>query len=463
MARRARHEAFMTVREVPPLREHEARVLLASGRRSIDAGVLAALASFDDVSWETLAWYARLHSVGPLVHAAIDEGDGWRPLPAAARKAFLRLAHRSAYQQHVFGRENASLLDAFHRDGVPVIVQKGVSLAEHVYGRPALRPLIDLVFLVPEEAGQQAALAFRRSGWTLRPTGAGDMVYRWCCPQLVFEAKREFPVVALVQWNLVNWPRLHGVQMAPLFARATRTTVSGQPAMMLSPEDQVLYLCLQADNHGFFNRTALETVDPMTLLFAAWSNNRQIRFVDLFETIRHYREAIDWEVLAERALAGGVAGAVRASLMLTNALLGFSAPAQVLDQLPAGETRRLRRWVFEAVAADALDATGATTAVSAHGGRRAARRPRLRRLAANWLMPRFQIQGGRLISLFEYCFPSRQDLRASRRGAVHASALPARIAHSAGAVTRSVSSFVSRKLGRRAAFERRLLRATGDQ
>jgi hypothetical protein len=289
----------------------------------------------------------------------------------------------------------------------------------------------------------------------MRPTGAGDMAYRWCCPQLVFEITREFPVLALVQWNLVNWPRLHALQMPPLFARATRTTISGQPALMLSPEDQVLYLCLQADNHGLFNRAALGAVDPVTLLFAAWSNNRQIRFVDLFETIRHYRGAIDWSALAERALAGGVASAVRASLTLTNALLGPSAPVDVLERLPAGETRRLRRWVFDSVTAEARS-TGSLT------GPRGAPRSALRRLAANWLMPRFRIQGGRLIWLFEYCFPSRQELRAIRRGTGQVSSLPARLAHSAAAVARSVSSFVSRKLGRRAAFERRLLRATGD-
>ena len=77
---------------------------------------------------------------------------------------------------------------------------------------------------------------------------------------------------------------------------------------MLSPEDLLLHLCLHASfTHRF--RVGLR---------ACW---------DILETVNHYGQAIDWDLVVRRAQAWGIGRYVYLTLRLVRDLLGAGDPA----------------------------------------------------------------------------------------------------------------------------------------
>ena len=366
----------------PALGPLERRLLLCCGRLEPGPEELAAVEALlgERLDWDAVVFGARLHSIGPLVYANLDRIGAWSRAPDDARRGLFRLSHRAAYQNRLYADENRRLVRAFDAAGVPVIIHKGMSLVERIYGGLGRRPLIDLIFLVPEGAVDLASRALADHGYRRRLPAPVEGLYRWTCPQRHFIAQREMRMDVLLQWNPINWPRLHRFSAEPLWDRAEQATVNGESVRVLSPIDQVLYLCVQADNHGFYNRVA-DGLDPVDLLFREWTNNRLIRFTDLYEVIRRFADAIDWNLLVERAHDAAIEDAARASLSLTNSLLGPVVPTAVLEALDSERSLRLRRHVARAMAAD----------------RRWTR-----------VRPSSRVRIGHFVGWAEYCFPERK-------------------------------------------------------
>jgi hypothetical protein len=407
----------------------ERRLLVNCARLEMDAPMASDTEALlhQPLDWDALLLHARLHSVAPLVYRWVNRFQRQMHIPALARQGLLRLWHAAAYRNRLFTREHHRVVEAFDRASVPVIVPKGVVLLEEVYGNLALRPLIDLIFLVPADREAAATQALLRSGYVQKPLPAVDGLYRWCCPQLLFETFRGMRIQALLLSDLVSWPRWHRLNTPPLWQRARIATLAGGRVRLLSPVDQVLYLCLQADNHGYFNAVALETMPAAELLFAEWSNNRLIRFTDIYEVIRRHRLVIDWERLAEHACAGGVEGAVYASLCLAGDLLGDVVPDSALARLRPPRSGGIRRRVWEAVAPQ-FDPRPPSVLKRAVGRRwRAAR-------------PYDQIRLARVIGLIEMVFPGLQAFRDTYQGRSRAPAVALYAERAARALLRSCAT-----------------------
>lgn len=383
----------------PPLGAGERRLLLACARAELTEPLARQVAEMlaRPLDWETLLFYARLHSVGPLLHRHVMASDARTHVPAHGRRGLLALAHRAAYQNRLFAAEHELIVDALAARGVPVLVQKGMTVAQRAYRNLSLRPLIDLIYLVPRSSLRMAAAQLSRLGYARTPLSPIDAIYRWSCPQLVYEGGRAIETAVILQWQLVSWPRAHVLAMDGIWKRAVRHAVAGREVLVLSPVDQILYLCLQADDHGYFNRVAPRSLDAQQLLFAPWSNNRLVRFTDIHETIRHHERELDWELFVERARASGLAGAAATSLALTGALLGQAAPSAVLERLGEPERYQLRRFAFDRLAGREGRSAGPLTRV----------------FGAFWLRRRAstQIRLARLIGLSELALPRRRALR----------------------------------------------------
>jgi hypothetical protein len=424
----------------PRLGPHERELLLACARVDLDDGTAARIGALleQPLAWDSLTFHARLHSVGPLLHRHLGEAVR---VPHAARRELLALSHRAAYQNLIFAEEHRALVGAFDDAGVPVLVQKGLAVAEPLYGQLALRPLVDLIYLVPADRRRDAAEVVRTCGYSATPPHSLDRIYRWSCPQLVFERAGRLEVSVIVQSDLVSWPRMHAVRADMLWARSERRELAGRVVRVLEPTDFLMYLCLQADNHGHFNRVALGSLDAQALLFAEWTNNRLVRFVDMHELVRREAARLDWDALVHRAGVGGVRGAVHASLSLASELLGTHVPAEAIEQVRAPVRQRLRRLVLESLAAS--ERPGAPRLKSAAGTAWRRRRPRN------------QIRLARLIGLVELAFPSAHLLRL-RYGFRGVALVPVAVAHSTVTVLRSLLAVATAPLAAMTARPTRL-------
>ncbi|MEK6276717.1 MAG: nucleotidyltransferase family protein [Actinomycetota bacterium] len=420
--------------EVPRLGTQERELLLLCARTTFSDPEAYRVDELlgQQLEWDALVWHARLHSVAPLLHNHLRGRRAYGDLPRGARRQLLALYHRTAYQNDRFAREGRVLIETFRAAGIEVIVAKGIALLELAYGHFALRPLIDLDFLIPSGKVQQSTSQLRELGYVREPMALVEGVYRWTCPQWVFTASRDIAVSVLVRCDLINWPRAHRFSPAGLWARAEPARVCGAEAMALSPVDLVLYLCAQADNQGYFNRVGLDHMRAADLLFAPWTNNRLIRFTDISEVIRQYAERIDWSLLVERARESELQEAVYVSLSLANSLLGPAAPPDVLEQLRSRPRHRLRGWIFDGVAHQAQHQGSASI------GKRLAGSIWIRGSEARlmWL--------ARLLAFVELTFPDRRTLSILRGSRCQAGLLPAYSRHVASAVGRAVAGYLAR-------------------
>jgi hypothetical protein len=413
---------------LPELGPSERKLLLRCARIELDSPDEAAIGGLvrERLDWKAIVYHARLHSVAPLVHRHLSRLDD-DLVPDAARRQLLAAAHGTAYRSRMFARENAGLAARFDAAGIPVIIPKGISLAEVVYGDLALRPLIDLLFLLSPDRMQAAGAAVLDGGYAAMRVRPPHAAYQWTCPQRRYLKQDDSQLLVLLKTHVIDTPpRRNRFRQEILWPDARPTTITGQTVLMLAPVDQVLYLCLQADANGHFNRAAVGTREPADLMFSGWSNNRLVRFMDIRESARHHREELDWDRLVARARSCGIADAVHANLLLTERALGTTVPSGALQALAGYRRPRMRRTLLGAVAEPP--------------GRLSPRRT----VAAAWerLGWRRQKELFRLAALVQFAFPGPRTLRAEREGRSAPSLLGISALHAATTLARSITSLL---------------------
>jgi len=410
----------------------ERQLLATCARVQLEAAHRAKLETLlqEQLDWQQIVQHARLHSVAPLLYRHLRRAPAEK-IPDAARVGLLQLFHRAAYQNRLYEEENGALLEAFDQASIPTLVPKGISIAEGIYGDLSLRPLIDLMFLVPAEKVTDVKRVLAGRGYIGDRPRPIHGLYRWSCPQLIYKTHGAMHFAALVVWNLVNWPRLHRFDTGAVWLRARRATVSRYPSLVLCPEDLVLYLCQMADNHGHFNRVATDEIGPSDLLFTDWTNNRLVRFTDLHEAIRYHARELRWDLLVQRAKDSDLDGAAYASLRLAAEILGSEVDDSVLEELrPAGPRSSLRRRIF-----DSLVVSENAEPRHERGGQ----------IGLWWRAkrPYTQILLGRLIGWAEISFPNREALHRYYGPTSHLTGLLRYVVHASRSLVRSPTSYLA--------------------
>jgi hypothetical protein len=399
----------------PRLGHGERELLLACAR--VEAGPedrrRLARAARRPLDWEAVLFHARLHSIGPLVHAHVGAVPGLE-LPDQARDGLLLLAHRAAYQNGRYAEEHAAIVSTFAAAGVPLVAMKGLPVAERVYGDRSRRPLIDLVFLAPAGIAPAQRLLEER-GYRASRTSPWDALHRWTSPQRFLTRRAPFRLDVLLLSSPVASPCLHDFHAAGVLARARREPVAGVQTLRPDPVDQLLYLALQVDAHGAYNRAAAGRVPPAALVFDPWWNNRLVRLVDIRETAR--REAPSAEVLVRRARSFGVEAPAATGLRLAAELLGRFPGSGALsgDAPPPPPVRTLLLRRLGEV----------RPAVDGSGGSRAAWERRLPRLGA----------------VVELAFPGRRALARRYRLRSRPLVAAAAVIHPVSVLARTVGAF----------------------
>lgn len=238
-----------------------------------DDSLLEALGALRPAGMTALLDRIAFHRIDGLAHRAVGrlpqrEIDPW--LRSALKRRSQRFAAATLSQALAL----AEVLEALGRDGIPVVVMRGVETVETVYGDPSLRPFEDhdLLVLPEDEAGARAALEklnFVEQSRTLFRRGG------------VFLDLHTDPLGARRRPTRQEAFRLPA---SDLVARATRGQIAGAPALSLQPEDTLLLLAIHLIKHSF---------------------DRLIRIADLSHFVFHRRGVLDWGLLERRAEACG--------------------------------------------------------------------------------------------------------------------------------------------------------------
>ena len=416
-------------RSLPQLGPDERELILNCVRIELDGPLLHQTEEIlqKPLAWDVVLFFAELHSVAPLLHYHLRHFDGLGLIPPEALRRLLQLSHRAGYQNRHFSQALRELLEVFAEASIPVIVLKGLSLVELIYGNLGLRPLIDLNLLIPREKLETARNLLLRTGYVDKGRRPNHNFYLWLNSQIILVKPRDLAVHLLLQLDVVNWPRIHAIDLPRLWREAQPAKISGYDALIPSPTDLVLYLCIQPDKHGYLNVPAVNVEDLAGFVFTEWTDNRLIRFTDIYEVIKHYEGTINWEVLIERARASGIEGSVYASLYWVTKLLGPVVEPWVIDSLRPPSPRRIRKWLFEALVEENKSAKSVKASFRAW-----------------WLkmQKRSQLRMIRLLDLLEFIFPRRDELKLSYRLRSKKSPFAVFLVHSSKSLIRCALGFL---------------------
>jgi len=257
-------------------------------------------ASLDPAEWTQVVALAVDQGVAPVLCSRLKE-EGAVPPPEAAlhlREAYLASA---ALNMRLLS-ERDRIVVALKAARIPVILIKGASLAEALYGDPALRPMADIDLWVRRPQLDDARAVMKSLGYAARakaerPPGLQDV--------LAGETQMVRPAGPLVElhWNLFpgEWLRHTAcVEERTIWERSRPR--DGELVRELSPEDAIIHLCVHLAVNHQMSGIGLRTLVDLDCARRRWS--------------------VDWAVVVQRARTWRVSCATWLVLNALAELLG---------------------------------------------------------------------------------------------------------------------------------------------
>jgi hypothetical protein len=239
-------------------------------------------------------------------------------LPAESIDPWLRATLKRRHQQRAAaalaqGLALCEVLERLDRAGVPAAVMRGLRAIEWIYGDAGARPFEDHDLLIrpDDEAGACDALQ--------------DLGYDEVAPGLFRRAtvSLDLHTDPIGARRRPTRARLLSFDVAAVFREASPGWIAGGPALLLSPEDDLILLALHVVKHSF---------------------DRLVRTADLAHAVASHGPALCWEAVREKAVR---AGALRLVGLAFGAMemLGVACPAPLRPEEPPGglEALVLRR------------------------------------------------------------------------------------------------------------------------
>jgi hypothetical protein len=99
----------------------------------------------------------------------------------------------------------------------------------------------------------------------------------------------------------------------------------------MNHEEQLIYLCMHLNKHGYLNRIISERDNVMEIIFNPLSGNRLIWFIDILKIIKRYHGKIEWDRLILNSKRWNVEGDLRSVLTIINCLFGQIVPDKIIS------------------------------------------------------------------------------------------------------------------------------------
>lgn len=211
-----------------------------------------------EISWQAILGAARRHRVSPLLFwrlRVLNVPDDL--LPVAVQQALRNDYHTAVVRGMLLQHELVRILKALNRAHVPALLLKGAALARTVYPDPMLRTMGDVDLLVSRECVERARGALESLGYVYVPEPpqrlnpfntafTGEMSFRRT-------AEKGATLVDL-HWELfaIEAVRLGAaIDVQALWKGAELLHIGEAEALVLSPEDALMHVCLHIAMHGF--------------------------------------------------------------------------------------------------------------------------------------------------------------------------------------------------------------------
>ena len=369
----------------------------------------------DESEWKGLPDWTRLvevlawHKLDGYAYPRLSSDGGVPGLPETFIKELRMRHHRNAARAAFLESELAAILRALADQRIDAIVLKGMALTASVYRDPGVRPMSDIDLLVRQPREDQAqeivaSLGYRAGG----PAASHDATrkYHRHLPMMVGIGKRN---VVEVHRHVVRLDSPLCFDIGEFWDRAVPHDVAGERALILSPEDQIVHLCV-----NFLMDRRFSSVYSLGQL------------VDIKEVVASADYAPDWEAFTRIVDETGLHGPVGCALSLANLLVKAGTPDRVIEHIaPDLEADTLSRFARGRVVTGSSFIARDLVPAGKRYGRFTFARAMLRRLfpSRHYMLVHYGAPAGRLGLASQYWTRLRQGLRLVRSGAARPQAL----------------------------------------
>ena len=304
------------------LHSAESQLLIACAGVSSPQKIWQLLRS--DLDWEWILARAADYGTAPALYCSL-KNSARKQLIATEIMAQLR----SLYRRSCVDQINASvklkeILLAFSREGISVIVLKGAALAELVYHGLGLRTMLDVDLLVRKTDLDAADDVLCQLGYVADESYQSREWYREHHHHLAPYVAKDRSLVLELHHHVVPTVASVSLPIDDFWQRSRPAQIASVSALVLSPQDLLLSICIHLSLRQYFVRTLRD-------------------LSDIAATIAMYGTELDWDRLVREAKTYEAARCLYYSLWLAHSILEAPLPPRLLKNLKSaagiGETR----------------------------------------------------------------------------------------------------------------------------
>jgi hypothetical protein len=255
---------------------------------------------------------AKTQRVSPLLWHRLKQKGLDKALPINVAEDLSDVSRQHILHNLRLYGELRRLLFALKSEEIPLILLKGIYLADAVYGNIGLREMNDIDVLARCTDLTRISEIMAGMGYSsLQPI----------CADVTCQTHHHLPVMVKsghavfdIHWNLTCPGEYYSIDPARLWAHAIPSKVAGCEVLTLSPDDLLLHLCLHTSYHHCFAFGLRPSCD-------------------IAETIARFGSNLDWQTITEQATRRGWQRGVYLALRLAEELAGADVPTDALERL----------------------------------------------------------------------------------------------------------------------------------
>ncbi len=268
------------------------------------------------LNWEEVLASASWYGITPLLYKNLNDICEGRFAPCEIMDKLRADYHGNLARNMYIYEELKRLLDAFHENGVDVIILKGAALAKIVYDDIGLRPMGDIDLMVKKEDLPYAEKIMLELGYIFKGNESPEW-YRLNHKEICYvHSDKNIPVE--IHWHISrkSHPTRINVYDTGIIKRwwedAKSIEFLGSKVHILSPEDLIIHLCLHFLKHRFI----------MTRNGGFSSRGAFIQMCDVFQTLKYYKDEIDWELFKCKTEKYGIDIPIHTTLYIVEKFMG---------------------------------------------------------------------------------------------------------------------------------------------
>ncbi len=269
----------------------------------------------NSLDWDYLLQIGKTHGLAPLLYYHLHRIDHEYRILQPIMGQLHNIYYGNLAHNILLSNELNKILNSFQKKGIPVVVLRGLALAQIIYKNIALRSTVDIDLLVQNKDISRVAGALLELKFTspqLRLASKGYSVELCFFKKAGSGGKYRSAIYIDVHQDITSSIRLKRITKTDtegVIERAHPARIENVSMLVMAPEDLLLHLALR---HCF---------------------ERLIRLCDIGELIKAKEEELNWRFLVKKAKESRITGMMYYTLWYAWQLLEAPVPKYVLKEL----------------------------------------------------------------------------------------------------------------------------------